>query len=76
MPLNVVDWEPDDEEPGRDDGPRPWIGVLFECCGVYARVYRAATARRYEGRCPKCQARVQVSVGPDGTSARIFRAHL
>lgn len=54
--------------------PRPYIGVLFECCGVYARIYRAATDAAYRGRCPRCLRPLIVPVGPDGTHERIFRA--
>jgi len=53
---------------------RPWIGILFECCGVYARVYRDPAVMRYEGRCPRCGARLSVSVGPEGVPGRVFKA--
>ncbi len=55
---------------------RRWIGILFECCGVYARVYRRPEERKYDGRCPQCGRRVIVRVGPDGVSGRLFRARL
>lgn len=54
--------------------PRPYIGVLFECCGVYQRVYRKPEAREYRGRCPRCLRVVTVRVGPGGSSQRIFTA--
>jgi len=53
---------------------RPWIGIYFECCGVYARVFRRREDQQYEGRCPRCGLSVGVAVGPDGVSARLFRA--
>jgi hypothetical protein len=53
---------------------RPFVGVLFDCCGVYARIYRHPDARVYQGRCPKCLRMLTLRVGPDGTAARIFRA--
>lgn len=61
-----------------NDSPnaRLWIGVLFECCGVYLRVYREPNIDRYEGRCPSCGRQVVVRVGSDGTSSRVFRATL
>ncbi len=54
---------------------RPYIGVFFECCGVYTRVYRRPGRMSYAGRCPNCLRTVRVRVGPDGTHSRIFRAH-
>ena len=54
---------------------RPYVGILFECCGIYQRVYRRAEQLEYRGRCPRCLRAVQLKIGPDGTSTRIFRAH-
>ena len=69
---------------GRNDPPtapsskakrrRRYIGVHFECCGVYARIYRQPNGMCYFGRCPRCLRAVMVRVGPHGTSARLFRA--
>jgi len=53
---------------------RPHIGVLFECCGVYVRVYRNADEARYVARCPRCLATAVVRVAPGGSSHRIFVA--
>lgn len=56
------------------DGARPWLGVFFRCCGVYARIYRARHSDRYIGNCPRCSAEVRARVGKGGTSQRIFYA--
>lgn len=58
----------------RGEARRPYIGVYFECCGVYLRIYRRPEQREYSGRCPRCLREVRVRVGPQGTTARMFRA--
>ncbi len=70
MPLDCYD-----TFDGHTSVARPYIGILFECCGVYARIYRRADGRAYEGRCPKCLRPLRVRVGKDGVDARLFRAY-
>lgn len=53
---------------------RRFIGVLFDCCGVYARAYRRGDGRFYIGRCPCCLRQVRFRVGEGGSDARFFRA--
>ena len=55
-------------------GARPYLGIHFDCCGAYARVYRNRDQTAYEGRCPRCLRRVRVEIGEDGVDARFFRA--
>jgi len=33
---------------------RPYIGVTFKCCNVYARIYLNRDKTKFEGRCPRC----------------------
>ena len=69
------DAEPPDDE-AREGGAeqRPWVGVRFDCCGVYFRVYRNAEGTAYSGRCPRCTRAVRMTVGPGGTASRFFVA--
>lgn len=68
---------PERRPPEHADGAaagRPYIGVLFECCRVYARIYRRPQDDHYIGRCPRCLRLLRVRVGPDGTPTRFLRA--
>lgn len=69
-------WPPNSEGSVEDArrSDRPWLGIHFECCDVYARVMRRPDELQYTGRCPKCGRKVHVKVGPGGVRTRLFRA--
>jgi len=51
---------------------RDFIGVLFECCNVYARVYINRDRTAYTARCPRCGRPLRVEISPDGSDSRFF----
>lgn len=55
-------------------GKRPFVGILFKCCRVYARVYLNADGQTYEGACPRCGKRAVLKVGPGGSRSRFWSA--
>lgn len=77
-PAYIVDID-DLKGIGDDSGSRRnrrsrWLGVRFDCCSVYLRIYKNAAGTAYVGHCPKCCRPVTIRVGPGGTSQRFFRA--
>jgi len=66
---------PDEQIPPETKERRKFIGVKFNCCGVYVRVYINKEGTAYEGRCPKCFRAVKFSIGSGGTDHRFFEAY-
>jgi hypothetical protein len=60
-------------EDGSGAQGRPYLGVQFDCCGTYARVYRDRDGKQYSGRCPKCLRPVRFQVGAEGSAQRFWR---
>ena len=53
---------------------RTYLGIMFNCCNVYGRIYKNKEGTAYVGRCPKCMRSVKVAVGNGGTDRRFFNA--
>ena len=51
-----------------------FLGIMFECCNVYGRIYKNKEGTHYTGRCPKCLRPLSVAIGEGGTNSRFFRA--
>lgn len=56
------------------NGRRPFLGVRFVCCDVYARVYVNGDRTAYEGCCPRCRRPLAVRIAPGGSTSRFFDA--
>lgn len=63
----------DEATAGRVATPRRWIGMQFDCCSSYSRIYKNAKGTAYHGNCPRCGRSVRIRIGPEGTSHRFFR---
>jgi hypothetical protein len=70
--LDISSVQPPAEAKDAGKTDRPFIGVKFECCSVYLRIYRDADGSGYHGACPRCGKRVSFAVGAGGTTARTF----
>lgn len=51
-----------------------FLGIMFNCCGTYGRIYKNKDGTAYVGRCPRCMRNIKVPVGEGGTSQRFFNA--
>jgi hypothetical protein len=70
--LDVAGLSPP-ESAGEGSSPsRPFLGIRFNCCGVYQRVYRSPDGKFYRGRCPRCARAVEFKVGTGGSDSRFF----
>ncbi len=56
-----------------NDSKRAFLGIWFECCNTYGRLYKNAAGTMYTGRCPRCLRPVTVRIGGSGTNRRFFR---
>ena len=75
MAGEIIDFASGDPTKRPQPAPgRPFLGIQFECCDVYTRVYVNQEQTAYLGNCPKCGRRVRFQIGPGGTSSRFFRA--
>jgi hypothetical protein len=54
--------------------PRPFIGMHFDCCNVYRRIYLNRDGTAFFGHCSRCLRPVRLPVGPGGSSDKFWRA--
>ncbi|MBN2801902.1 MAG: hypothetical protein JXR91_02290 [Deltaproteobacteria bacterium] len=53
---------------------KEFLGIMFECCHVYGRIYKNKIGNAYNGYCPKCMRPIKIKIENGGTSNRFFNA--
>ena len=53
---------------------RKFLSIYWKCCHVFSRVYKNEGLNQYQGYCPKCNRKLIVPIGKDGSNRRIFIA--
>ena len=41
---------------------KPFLGIMFECCNVYGRIYKNKEETHYEGKCPRCLRTIKIKI--------------
>ncbi len=52
---------------------RPFVGIIFDCCRVYQRIYLNKDRTAFVGFCPKCARKIELKISSDGVDDRFFR---
>ena len=52
-----------DQNTGQSPPKRKFLGIKFNCCGVYHHIYINKDGTAYEGRCPKCMVPIRLKIG-------------
>ena len=52
---------------------RQFLGMVFDCCGAYGRLYPNRDRSAFVGRCPRCMRAVSVGISEEGSDARFLR---
>ncbi len=73
-PMSAPPRTPDADDGSSPSTGRPFLGVMFDCCRVYARVYLNTAGDAYVGGCPRCGRPLRFRVGAGGSGERFWRS--
>ena len=54
---------------------REYLGINFECCKVYSRIFINEKKTQYAGNCPRCGKFIQFDIAPGGSDSRFFNVY-
>lgn len=54
---------------------KDFLGIMFECCNVYGRIYKNSEGTFYQGKCPRCLREIKIRIGEGGSKQRFFKAY-
>lgn len=66
--------EKDSKNNSKSNSKGSYLGIMFHCCNVYARIHKNKDGTAYVGRCPRCMRPVKIKIGEGGTNERFFYA--
>lgn len=64
----------EDEITEKKENKAQFLGIMFNCCKIYGRIYKTRDGKAYAGHCPKCLRPIRIKVGEGGTETRFFSA--
>ncbi|HOQ89903.1 MAG TPA: hypothetical protein PLO53_10600 [Candidatus Hydrogenedentes bacterium] len=59
---------------GQPTSARPWLGIYFSCCRVYARIFLNPNRDTFTAHCPRCARPLRIRITPDGCTDRFWIA--
>ena len=74
MPEYEEDEYEDDNINDKNENKSKYLGIMFNCCNAYGRIYKTRDGKAYAGHCPKCMRQIRIKVGEGGTDTRFFNA--
>lgn len=63
-----------EEKQEKNEKKTKYLGIMFNCCNAYGRIYKNKEGTAYAGHCPKCLRQLRIPVGEGGTDTRFFNA--
>ena len=67
--MHMAEEQDVEEDNAKKSNQRKFLGIWFQCCHTYGRLYKNKKGTHYVGRCPRCLRSVQVRIDQSSDSA-------